>query len=416
MGHVLRDGADWIEVVSEAYAAPSLARWADTVIEGLGRILEGDGFGVTRVTYDEHGGLTFDLPGERSHPVLVEGVRKTAPAIARPEVMRSVLFPPAMVETHSEVRARVGAEHRQAYEEFAARALLVDSVGLLLHPLPGLVAVAQSMSREKLRLDGHERRRLSWLGLHLEASLRLLLRPKSLRAVLGPGGRLEHATPGAPEQGALAAGCALVDASHARHREAGEALRVWRALTAGRLSAVPRTVGTRRHYYFFDNPPHLHALASLTAAEQHAVGAVCRLRSSKLAAYELGISETAVSLRLRSASAKLGQASNRELLQLAGLLTRDPRALLDRAPLSPTEEQILALLAQGLSNQQIARMRSRSVRTIANQVASLLRKTGQPNRVALALQAFERASREGREPHDARPPVGGAGSMGSPSA
>ncbi|MCK6537876.1 MAG: helix-turn-helix transcriptional regulator [Polyangiaceae bacterium] len=44
--------------------------------------------------------------------------------------------------------------------------------------------------------------------------------------------------------------------------------------------------------------------------------------------------------------------------------------------LTASEREVLDLIQTGLSNAEIARMRSRSVRTVANQVAALLEKTG----------------------------------------
>jgi DNA-binding CsgD family transcriptional regulator len=51
--------------------------------------------------------------------------------------------------------------------------------------------------------------------------------------------------------------------------------------------------------------------------------------------------------------------------------------------LSPSEREVLDLVARGASNAEIARERSTSVRTIANQVASILRKTGCSSRFDL---------------------------------
>ena len=67
------------------------------------------------------------------------------------------------------------------------------------------------------------------------------------------------------------------------------------------------------------------------------------------------------------------------------MLTRDPRAAFPVVDLTEAEREILALLQQGLSNDEIARHRSRSLRTIANQVASLLRKTNSSSRRALLV-------------------------------
>lgn len=70
--------------------------------------------------------------------------------------------------------------------------------------------------------------------------------------------------------------------------------------------------------------------------------------------------------------------------QLIAILSSDPRAGFEQATLTSAELEVLELLEQGLSNRDIAAIRNRSVHTIANQVAQLLRKTGSPTRRSLA--------------------------------
>jgi DNA-binding CsgD family transcriptional regulator len=98
--------------------------------------------------------------------------------------------------------------------------------------------------------------------------------------------------------------------------------------------------------------------------------------SNKLVAYGLGISAVAASRRLEAIAAKLGLMSRSELVRVASILMRDPRAEAPDSVLTASEREVLDLIQTGLSNAEIARMRSRSVRTVANQVAALLEKTG----------------------------------------
>jgi DNA-binding CsgD family transcriptional regulator len=55
------------------------------------------------------------------------------------------------------------------------------------------------------------------------------------------------------------------------------------------------------------------------------------------------------------------------------------------ARLSPSERAVADLAAQGHSNAAIARIRSTSVRTVENQIASVYRKLGLDSRRGLAL-------------------------------
>jgi len=57
-----------------------------------------------------------------------------------------------------------------------------------------------------------------------------------------------------------------------------------------------------------------------------------------------------------------------------------------RVELTPAEAAIAAAIQDGLSNAEIARARGRSPRTVANQVASLLRKLGAGSRAELAAK------------------------------
>jgi len=52
--------------------------------------------------------------------------------------------------------------------------------------------------------------------------------------------------------------------------------------------------------------------------------------------------------------------------------------------MTPAEREVLELVRQGFSNRAIAQVRGRAERTVANQVASMLRKLQVASRRALA--------------------------------
>jgi DNA-binding CsgD family transcriptional regulator len=54
--------------------------------------------------------------------------------------------------------------------------------------------------------------------------------------------------------------------------------------------------------------------------------------------------------------------------------------------LTPAERRVAELAVQGLSNAEIAAQRGRSLRTVANQLASVFRKMGVTSRVTLAAR------------------------------
>ena len=208
-----------------------------------------------------------------------------------------------------------------------------------------------------------ERQLLERLAFHLDAAQRVRERPESVRAVLSDRGRIMHRQDDVPD--------------------------LWPALLDGRVSIVARSVGSREEYLVLENTPAARRDRALTLAEAATLRLASQGMSNKLMAYGLGISSTAVSRHLASAATKLGLASRAELIRIAALLVHDQHAAMEgekEEDLTSAEREILALLQRGLSNQQIATLRARSVRTIANQVASLLRKTGTGSRRELTVR------------------------------
>ncbi|MHB8417534.1 MAG: response regulator transcription factor [Myxococcales bacterium] len=67
---------------------------------------------------------------------------------------------------------------------------------------------------------------------------------------------------------------------------------------------------------------------------------------------------------------------------------------------TPAEREVACLLCRGASNQAIAAQRGTSLRTVANQVSSLMRKLGVDSRVQLALRLCP--SRSPRRPLTAK--------------
>lgn len=164
-------------------------------------------------------------------------------------------------------------------------------------------------------------------------------------------------------------------------------LRAWHEMASGRYRLVAREeLGGDRVYLLHENDPELRARCALTIMEAAATSAAAKALSGKAIAYLLGIAPSTVSMRLASAASKLGLESWAELARLVRVLAIDGRALDFRA-LSAAERDVLRLLLEGKSNRAIAALRGRSERTIANQVASILRKTGCGSRHALRVIA-----------------------------
>jgi DNA-binding NarL/FixJ family response regulator len=126
-----------------------------------------------------------------------------------------------------------------------------------------------------------------------------------------------------------------------------------------------------------------HAIPPLAPPELRLVEGLARGCQAKVLAAEFGVSPSALSYRMRRMVQRLGLGSTHALLKSAAA-TGLARCLAVEQ-LSATELEVLDDVRAGLSNAQIGARRARSPRTIANQVASILRKTGAVGRRALVV-------------------------------
>jgi DNA-binding NarL/FixJ family response regulator len=124
-------------------------------------------------------------------------------------------------------------------------------------------------------------------------------------------------------------------------------------------------------------------MVALAPSELRLVEGLAQGQQAKFLAAEFGVSPSTVSYRLRRMVQRLGLGSTYALLKSAA--ASSPARELPVAALSPAELEVLHAVRAGLSNAQIAQARGRSVRTVANQVASILRKTGAAGRRALVV-------------------------------
>jgi DNA-binding CsgD family transcriptional regulator len=164
--------------------------------------------------------------------------------------------------------------------------------------------------------------------------------------------------------------------------------RAWAALACGRytLTAHEGRAGDRI-YLMTESSQEARAARRLTRAEAKVADAAARAYTGKVIAHTLGLARSTVSMALASATWKVGLTSSAELSRLLHALLCDERDALDATHLSAAEREVLAHVLEGKSNAAIARTRGRSVRTIANQVASILRKTRSPSRRALRMRS-----------------------------
>ena len=236
-----------------------------------------------------------------------------------------------------------------------------DCLGIVTHPAPGSVLVLWALHEAPIALTPNERRRLTQVALHLETAARVRRRPESVRARITADGRVVERDDDAPPARLLETHARRVSSARSREgRSSDGALDLWTALVDGRMTLAPRSDGTRRHYAVLDNPLEHRRMRALSQLEQDVLSLSARGHSTKLVAYALGRSSSAVSTSLARAASKLGGLSRSELVRIAAMLAHDRRAQLSDAELTTAESEVLELLQRGLSNGEIASRRSRS--------------------------------------------------------
>jgi DNA-binding CsgD family transcriptional regulator len=362
----------------EACYAPTTEdqRWATDVM---------DGFRAAFPLFDEAGMYiaTCDAVADTIAPTVVAAPPRWHALI---DAMRTCslrahlpfVYPPTMVTCTREVEHKLGPSLTRRWRSRWSVTGVSSGVGLVVHPAPDVALVLYANGGPDLTRERTTRTALARAALHLESGFRLRVQRGAVRAVISADGHLLDGAIEGGERARLAHAARGAEAARS-NRDLG----LWTALVAGHLSVVPRTRGSRRVYEFVENERAARRARALSRRELDVLELASTGLSTKLCGYALGLSPATISTMLTSAARKVGLLNRLELLRIAALLAHDPRCDADEARLSAAEREIIGLIKQGLSNAEIAAHRGRSVRTIANQVARLLEKTGRPSRRAL---------------------------------
>jgi len=134
--------------------------------------------------------------------------------------------------------------------------------------------------------------------------------------------------------------------------------------------------------------------ANLPRRQQQVLEMFAQGMSQKHIGYDLGIAGSTVATHLRKALDRLN--IERQLVPYAASVLRDGAELPDDAGhvplpsiLTRAEADIVRAVLRGASNAEIAGVRGRSVRTVANQIASMFRKLNVGSRSELYARAAE---------------------------
>jgi DNA-binding CsgD family transcriptional regulator len=272
---------------------------------------------------DDKGDITFftligdDTINERMLR-MIEGARKTDPTLIR----RQFLSGPVL-----SVRSALAFDREGHLTDMFDRGLpgrdAVSAQGL---DASGLACAISWVNATDEPLTPAVRGTLERIAGHLASAYRLRhRRSEDAAAKVTSNGELVESN---ALEGSARAETSLRDAALAidrARRLAGtspdEALAHWRALDEGRWTLVERfSDGDRRILVARPNEPTRVGLHALDPWEEKVVSLAVLGHSSKLIAYELGVSEGKVSRLTASALAKLGLRSRAELVEIHGAL------------------------------------------------------------------------------------------------
>ncbi len=396
---VARRKADFVGLTEALYtAAPTNEIWLDRFLDTVARILGPNSACGLSVIREEKSGRSLELADGRGHGRNVLEMAGHVVEAMDDGAYREFWYPKRRVLLGSAVAQSAPPGARALYAHYLAQTQVNEFVGLIGHPAPGWSFVLFS-SWPQQKLETHDRQTLERLRIHVESVLRLrLLGAREPVAVITPGGRLQHA-PGVAEaqHDAVRSRVRVIEGARTQsgREDPDSAMAAWKALVEGQWSLVEQEDSDgKRMYLAFENAPAARQYRSLGARESAVLALSVQGLSGKQVAYALGIAQTLVSRALASAALKLGFSGRTDLLRCAATLGSSAPVLTLSEPLSAAEADVLELVQLGHSNSAIAALRGRSVATVANQVSSILRKTGAVNRRALMVGGAPELARQ----------------------
>jgi DNA-binding CsgD family transcriptional regulator len=293
------------------------------------------------------------------------------------------------------------AESWRKWQEVMGTIGIADFVCFFAHTGSGSLVVVWNPSLEVVKTTAGANKSWVRIAAHVGAACRLrhALRAANQtvmergEAVLDPAGRVQHAA-----GDAKTARDSLRDAVKAMERARGPmrradsdgALAMWRGLVDGRWTLVDHfDTDGKRFLVAVENQPAVRDPRALTPREGSALELARGGAAPKDIAYALGVSPSNARALLASGMRTLGVRHRGELYRWrpeAGSVEQlDPKTSVLVMPetetaqvagLTVAERDVVRLIRTGARNEEIARVRRTSMRTVANQVASILRKLG----------------------------------------
>jgi len=384
---------DYLAIVEACYArTPDDGAWIEALLDSASAALDvgGPGFGIS-LFREASSGIKVMHAHARGP---CEGILSLAQPVLESmhgEAYRLFFYPHKPVLYAAPILARFPPMLETACKAMLRLGGVEDLLGMLGYPAPGWIFSLYLAIGRGSQVTPRLRAALERIRVHLESGLRLrLLGAERAVAVLSASGKVLHLENAETEthREQLSHHAKAIDHGRTRARRQDEGLRVWTALVDGRWSLVERTDSDgQRHYLAFENTPQAQAYRMLSPRESIVVDQSIQGLANKFIAYSTGLTQSRISEHLTSAAAKLGFRNRLELVRVASALRSHGKFGLLGSPLTDAEREVWRFVHEGLSNAEIAERRGTRVRTIVNQVASLLRKVGVDGRAGLVAAA-----------------------------
>jgi DNA-binding NarL/FixJ family response regulator len=406
---------DPIELVEAGYSSvESDAEWLRRVMAAARPVLDA-GQGVIGFFFDRRLASDRCVWGAQTAGA-DEKFARAVPSLyaAMPTEARSDLLSGAVpITTTSSFFARSAGPPPEFLVDAARMLGFRDSMGIAICDASGRGCILGVPLPEPRRIAAGMLRRWSRVSAHLAAGLRLHRALEATdadaitEAVLGPDGKLRDASGPARERTArdrLRDAVLAMERARGPLRRRDEGLALWPALVEGRWSLVDRFESNGRRYIVaVKNDIELADPRAFAPRERMIAGYLALGRSNKRIAYELGIAEGTVGVLVGRVARKCGIRSRAALVRFLNQCANGeatvaslPRASIDvavvhhrdvvTARLSPREADVARAIADGLSNEAIAKRLALSTKTIANAVARVFRKLGVGSRAEVARQ------------------------------
>jgi DNA-binding NarL/FixJ family response regulator len=342
-------------------------------------------------------------------------IQESFPAVVAPIVdPDSTIFPLMMREPLSGMRETFPPDHpyRQTCDRHLARVGGVDTNLLVAYDTAAqVVSISPIFAREATPTSAI-RMKYRRLAAHLSSAIRLRRRLTKAGndapdAIFDPAGRSHYACGDAKASDELKALRAAVRAreralASLRAGTTAEPLQLWNGMVSGRWSLLDRFESEGRRFVVALRNENIPSdPRSLTPREEQVAQLAGFGASNSRIAYALGVSAECVSAHLHSALRKLRCTGRRDLIRMLscgnyaftvdingdmiGVIAEPPPSQDAPEALTAAERRVLVAIREGKTNAEIARRCGTSPRTVANQVASILRKTKLASRYQLMM-------------------------------